>query len=385
MSDRTVIIGGGHVGLTLYSDIRRARSAAHVKVLSSRVPRSAGTTLTMRNTMTGEVDSAPSLLTDFLQSDVEATLALASADCVFVTVPDIPKVRSAVVNRLLDEVGGRPVSVVMIRGGQGGALWLAECLADPRAAPWEVLLVEDSLYGCRVKGSDVEYKRKDEIGAAHYGRDPRIPLEAVARALGDPAWLSRFTLRAPSELIFDPLGYYIHTAVALDPSNVVRTARGERYLHYSGGIDPTLGEQLNAMDAERVALASGYGVKNETFPQILKRQYGHEPRPTFYDTMAATHDLYRSLSPTDMDSLRLSRTLREDIPSLFTMLELARVQNVPMPVTYAFASALPYLLDRVGLAITDIDLYPKLAPGMDGTVVKRLLDDRVKYRAKDNS
>ncbi|MEU8927785.1 NAD/NADP octopine/nopaline dehydrogenase family protein [Kitasatospora sp. NPDC048545] len=336
----------------------------------------------MRNTMTGEVDRVPSLLTDFLQSDDEISVSLASADCVFVTVPDIPKVRSAVVHRLLSELGERPVSVVMIRGGQGGALWLAECLADPRAASWEVLLVEDSLYGCRVKGSDVEYKRKDEIGAAHYGRDPRIPLEAMAHALGDPAWLRRFTLRAPSELIFDPLGYYIHTAVALDASNVVRTARGERYLHYSGGIDPTLGEQLNAMDVERVALASAYGVKSETFPQILKRQYGHEPRSTFYDTMAATHDLYRSLSPMDMDSLRLSRTLREDIPSLFTMLELARVQDVPMPVTRAFADALPYLLDRVGLAIADIDLYPRLAPGMDGASVKRLLDDRAKHPAE---
>ncbi|MEU2855254.1 NAD/NADP octopine/nopaline dehydrogenase family protein [Streptomyces syringium] len=385
MSDRTVIVGGGHVGLTLYADMRRTRPTANVQVVSSRVPDSAGAPLTMRDILTEEVHTVPSRRTDFLQNDRAVSEALAAADCVVVTVPDIPKVRSSVVSRLLELLAHRPVSIVMIRGGQGGALWLAEHLADPRAAAWEVLLVEDSLYGCRAQGSHIEYKRKDQIGAAHYGQDPKLPLEALARALGEPEWLSRFTLRTPSELVFDPLGYYIHTAVALDPSNVVRTARGERYLHYSEGIDPTLGEQLNAMDTERVALAASYGVESETFPQILQRQYGHQPQSNFYATMAATRDLYRSLSPSDVECLRLSRTLREDIPALFTMLELARVQNVPMPTTRAFADALPYLMDRIGLAITDIERYPPLARGMDGEAVRRLLDDRTKYLTKDDS
>lgn len=385
MADRTVIVGGGHVGLTLYADIRRARPTAHVRVLSSKVPDVAGTHLTMHDTLTGEIHSVPTERADFLLPVTVEPAALTGADCVFVTVPDIPSVRSAVVSRLLECLAHRSVSVVMIRGGQGGALWLAERLADPRAASWEVLLVEDSLYGCRVQGSHVEYKRKDQIGVAHYGQDPKIPLEALARALGEPGWLSRFTLRTPSELVFDPLGYYIHAAVALDPSNVVRTARGERYLHYSEGIDPTLAEQLDAMDTERVALAASYGVPSETFPQILRRQYGHEPRSDFYATMAATRDLYRSLSPSDVDDLRLSRTLREDIPALFTMLELARVQDVPMPVTGAFADALPYLLDRIGLALADIDRYPSLNPEIDGEGVRRLLDERTKPRRKDDS
>ncbi|MEU2110108.1 NAD/NADP octopine/nopaline dehydrogenase family protein [Streptomyces sp. NPDC019507] len=385
MSDRTVIVGGGHVGLTLYADIRRLRPTADVRVVTSRVPDSAGSPLTMRDILTGEVHIVPSERTDFVRDEPAVSRALAAADCVLVTVPDIPNVRSAVVERLLELLANRTVSIVMIRGGQGGALWLADRLTDPRAASWEVLLVEDSLYGCRVQGSHVEYKRKDQIGAAHYGQDPKLPLEALAGALGEPGWLSRFTLRSPSELVFDPLGYYIHTAVALDPGNVVRTARGERYLHYSEGIDPTLGEQLDAMDTERVALAASYGVESETFPQILKRQYGHQPRSSFHDTMTATRDLYRSLSPMDIDDLRLSRSLREDIPALFTMLELARVQNLPMPVTSAFAGALPYLLDRIGLALTDIDRYPPPPPGVDGKAVRGLLDNGEKYPNEDAS
>ncbi|WP_327328149.1 NAD/NADP octopine/nopaline dehydrogenase family protein [Streptomyces sp. NBC_01210] len=386
MSDRTVIVGGGHVGLTLYADIKRARAAADVHLVSSRVPDAAGNPLTMRDILTGEVHTVPSRRTDFLQDGPAGSDALAVADCVIVTVPDIPQVRSTVISRLLGLLAHRPVTVVMIRGGQGGALWLAERLADPRAAAWEVLLVEDSLYGCRARGGVIEYKRKDQIGAAHYGQqDPKLALEVLANALGDPEWVSRFTLRTPSELIFDPLGYYIHTAVALDPGNVVRTARGERYLHYSEGIDPTLGEQLNAMDTERVALAAAYGVESETFPQILHRQYRHRPRPTFYATMAATRDLYRSLSPSDIDSLRTSRTLREDIPALFTILELARVQHVSMPTTRALADALPYLLDRISLSLTDIGRYPPLSPGTDGTAVRRLLDYRTKQSTKEAS
>jgi NADH dehydrogenase FAD-containing subunit len=35
MSERTVVIGGGHVGLTLYADIKRARPEAEVCVITS--------------------------------------------------------------------------------------------------------------------------------------------------------------------------------------------------------------------------------------------------------------------------------------------------------------------------------------------------------------
>lgn len=119
MADRTVIVGGGHVGLTLYADIRRARPTAHVRVLSSKVPDVAGTHLTMHDTLTGEIHSVPTERADFLLPVTVEPAALTGADCVFVTVPDIPSVRSAVVSRLLECLAHRSVSVVMIRGGQG--------------------------------------------------------------------------------------------------------------------------------------------------------------------------------------------------------------------------------------------------------------------------
>ncbi|MEV6318838.1 hypothetical protein [Streptomyces sp. NPDC051776] len=56
-----------------------------------------------------------------------------------------------------------------------------------------------------------------------------------------------------------------------------------------------------------------------------------------------------------------------------------------MPTTRAFADALPYLLGRVGLALTDIDRYPPVTPGMDGEAVRRLLDDRTKYPSEDDA
>src|ERR1019366_9202621 len=154
-------------------------------------------------------------------------------------------------------------------------------------------------------------------------------------------WVDRLDLCRPMGLLVDPLGHYIHTAVALDPSNVARTARGERYLHYSEGIHPTLAEQLDSMDQERVRLAAAFGVASETFPEILQRQYGHAPGETFYLTMASTTSLYRSTSPSGIPELREARTLREDIPALFTILGLARLRNVPMPTTRSFAEALP--------------------------------------------
>ncbi|MFD4432632.1 NAD/NADP octopine/nopaline dehydrogenase family protein [Nocardia sp. NPDC058497] len=375
MSDRTVVIGGGHVGITLYADILRARPEAAVTVLTSRTPPFAGQAITMHDIVTGVADTVTTGAEDFLLLDNSNVLS--AATIVFVTVPDIPSVRRVVIDLLLTRLGHKNATIVMIRGGQGGALWLAGKLRDPRAARWNMLLVEDSLYGCRVDGSTVEYNRKASVGVAHYGRDLDRAISDVAQALGDQSWKSRFCERSPIELLFDPLGYYIHTAVTLDPSNVVRTARGERYLHYSEGIDPTLAQQLDAMDVERVGLALSYGVHAETFPQILQRQYGHEPRSDFFSTMAATRTLYRSLSPVDVRSLRLSRNLREDIPALFTMLAFAGAQGFGMPTTEAFAAALPYLLGRVGLTDVCIDRYLAPAEHLTGDDLRSLLDNRI--------
>jgi opine dehydrogenase len=221
----------------------------------------------------------------------------------------------------------------------------------------------------------VAFKRKESIGVAHYGEDYAASEAVVRRALGGArSRMGRFMLRRPSALLFDPLGYYIHSAVTLDPSNVVRTARGETYLHYSEGIEPTLAAQLDLMDRERVVLADAYGVAAETFPQILHRQYGHKPRADFYQTMAETGYLYRSRSPDCLHALRAGRTLREDIPALFTILGLAAAERISVPVTNSFAAALPYLLGRVGLKLQDIERYPWPDHCGSGRDVRALLD-----------
>ncbi|MGK6821969.1 hypothetical protein ACKU5W_002025 [Klebsiella pneumoniae] len=78
----------------------------------------------------------------------------------------------------------------------------------------------------------------------------------------------------PLDLQFDPLGYIIHLAVALDKTNLTKTASGTQYLHYSDGVHEENAGLINSLDHERVALARSYGAETRLFTTMLTEQYG---------------------------------------------------------------------------------------------------------------
>ncbi|WP_109523698.1 MULTISPECIES: NAD/NADP octopine/nopaline dehydrogenase family protein [Nocardia] len=360
MKNRTkvAIFGGGHVGRTLSYDLA---GRADVDLFTSS-PES-NRSRTMRNIFT-KSERHVSLDSGHREHGLDSSVfgrVVDGAEFIFVTVPDIPGLRMDIVDRILSRNLRSDVVLVFIRGGQGGMPWLYHRLSVDARPPVTAVYVEDSFYGTRVGPQFIDYKRKDSINIAVSGPGGNDVVARLQRLFGVehkgqpwPALASKSALG----LLFDPLGYIVHTATLLDPVNIARSERGECYLHYSEGIHAQLAPRLAAMDAERVDLAGQYRCRAESFVEILDRQYGHRVDGTFFEVMRATGTFYRSYAPSSLAELRASRALWEDIPALATVLRMAAHVGQRMPVTEEFAAMLPGLLETVGLDYRQFEAYP---------------------------
>jgi opine dehydrogenase len=148
--------------------------------------------------------------------------------------------------------------------------------------------------------------------------------------------------------------------VAFDPVNLARTDAGEVYYHYNGGVHPALGEVLGQLDEERVQLAAAFGVRSETFPEKLQRQF-KLPRQdeSFYMTMQRTkyspdvpgsRNLYMSTSYRSIEALMNSRYPTEDVPGLFTMNWFARRAGLDLPGHAEYESFIRARLSELGMS-----------------------------------
>ncbi|MGW7046864.1 NAD/NADP octopine/nopaline dehydrogenase family protein [Streptomyces avermitilis] len=376
MSD-VVIIGAGHVGLTLLADLELTKShhglaarllhfgdAAETKERSRPWRR-----LVMENLVTGSAETCRLDASQFasLRSE-EGSRALQSAGIIVVAVPDIPHLRLALLEHLENTVALAGKLIVFVRGGQGGQPVLAKWIRDsPRLRDTSVVLVEDSFYGTRVTGLVVQYKRKLSVNVSVYSLDPDAALATLRRMfplgkeIGRPSWPDLHVCDG-IDLLFNPLGYIIHLGVALDPANVDRTRRGVTYTHYIEGISPALAERLELLDGERVRLAQTFSAQAQEFPAVLQRQYGLAPQDSFYDMMQSCRGIYRSRSSGSIGALRASRVLLEDVPAFHTIRWLAATAGVAMPHTQAYFDDVLAQLRNIG---AESPLYTRYRPHLD--------------------
>ncbi|MCQ8834848.1 NAD/NADP octopine/nopaline dehydrogenase family protein [Streptomyces malaysiensis] len=371
MSD-IIVIGGGHVGLTLLTDLVAAEETHGFRPKLLFV-RDAGDRprgpVTRTNLMDGQQDRVELREEHFgsLYGE-EAEALLERAEHIIVTVPDIPVLRLELMRRIagLRSLAGKVVTFV--RAGQGGQPVVADWVRrTPRLRNTSIVLVEDSFYGTRISGRHIAYKRKLSVNVSVYSRTPHIAAERVrtlfplGALIGRPSWPD-VVVRPGIGLLFDPLGYIIHIGVAFHARNLAKTRAGRKYLHYTDGIDRELAPLLAALDEERVELAAAYGVETETFPHIIERQYGLPYRSDFYEMMQSCREIYRSTSCGSLDELRESRLIREDLPGLRTIRWLADAAGAALPVTKQYEADVTRTALELGVAAADLDGYlPQLS------------------------
>lgn len=345
-NNKIVIIGGGHVGVSLFCDffVRLQDGSDRARLLYIRdeaVGRwNSDTELTFNDLFQGTSHRIVAEGSSF--DSVYSTQAvewLNAAQHILITVPDIPYVRPGILNHLLENVDMRGKVLVLCRAGQGGAPFMAGRIrADRRLHDSDIVMIEDAFYGTRFIDNTVDCKRKYRINVGIASRNITRAVTRMQEIFPPgtsselPSW-PHFDVQPLASVLFDPLGYIIHVGVTLCDRNIERTRRGEVYTHYIDGIDRELAAQLAQLDAERVEIAAAFGVDAPSFPQTIARQYKKPLLPDFYEMMQSCRDIYKSKSPASLDELISSRSIAEDVPALFTMLQLADVAGCEVPAT----------------------------------------------------
>jgi opine dehydrogenase len=115
--------------------------------------------------------------------------------------------------------------------------------------------------------------------------------------------------------------------------NQGRLDAGERFQFYGAGITPSVARVVEALDAERVALARAFGVEVPTVRGWLARTYGLEGSELYPLIQRLHHEVFKnSPAPGSLDA----RYVTEDVPyGLVPIAELGRLAGVPTPVAHA--------------------------------------------------
>ncbi|MBE3590373.1 MAG: NAD/NADP octopine/nopaline dehydrogenase family protein [Firmicutes bacterium] len=365
---RFCIVGAGHGGLAMAAHLAARgfdtrlynRSPARLEALR----RTGGVWLHGRWSGDGAPRSAFAALRA-VQDNLEE--ALKGTDIVMVVVPAAAHAELA--RGMAAHLQDGQI-VVLNPGRTGGALEFTQVLAAAgcRAA---VTVAEAAtlLYACRATGP---------AEATVFSVKRSVPLAALPAAR--TAWVlerlraafPQFTA-APDVLAtgFDNLGAVFHPAPFL--FNLGRAESGEAFEHYRGGITPSVARVLEALDAERLAVARAWGAAVPSALEWLERSYGVRAG-RLLDAIRATLAYAGILAPSTADS----RYLTEDVPTgLVPISEFGRAAGVPTPTVdavIALASAAAGVdyrargrtLSRLGLAgrsVAEIRRYVKEGSG----------------------
>lgn len=162
--------------------------------------------------------------------------------------------------------------------------------------------------------------------AALPAADGDAVVEVVRRAL-PPATRARNVL----ETGLATMNPVLHVPGML--GNQARLDAGERFQFYGAGITPSVARVVEALDAERVALARAFGVAVPTVRGWLARTYGLEGPALHPLIQRLHHEIFKdSPAPGALDA----RYVTEDVPyGLVPLVALGRLAGVPTPVAHA--------------------------------------------------
>ena len=112
----------------------------------------------------------------------------------------------------------------------------------------------------------------------------------------------------------------------------------------TAGITPSVARVIEALDAERVAVARAFGVDVPTVREWLARTYGLEG-PALYPLIQRLHaEVFKdSPAPDRLDA----RYITEDVPyGLVPLAEFGRLARVPTPIAHALTVVASAALGR---------------------------------------
>lgn len=246
-------------------------------------------------------------------------------------------------------------------GGIGGALLFSQTILDQGYNPDITIGETDTcVYGCKMPeiGRSFVKSIKNRL---YFTAFPEEGAEDFLDALR--------SIYPQFEHVRDPLAVGLWDATCFHTAGVVlndeRIRKGEKFLFYIDGVTPEIGEYMEEMDAERVAVARGMGLPTETAMEWLNSAYGIEMDSL--QVMLHNNEPYKynAFAPTTFSH----RYLLEEVPTkLVPQMEMAQVLGIPQPLTREISERACELtgidffqegrtLKRLGLLDSDIENY----------------------------
>jgi opine dehydrogenase len=351
LSRTVAVLGGGHGALTLAADLSLQGHRVRLFELEEFQDRIRPVFETQIIRAIGEVLSGTAHI-DLVTSDLDA--AVAHADVVFVAVPAFG--HGTYAELLSSRV--KDGQVVTLLPGTLGTLEFARAWRDLGADPSVVLAETDTFpYATRVEGP----------GTVHaYGR-------TTVRVGVFPANRSEWALELLGQLLditpaanvleagFSSLNPILHPAGTILNIGRIERSRGNFFI-YEEGMTPSVTRVIDALDAERLAIARAFGLELPTVAEALSSS-GYGPKGTTWETLNGSLSLTPISGPFGVDS----RYLAEDLPyGLATWSSIGRQVGVPAPLMEALvvvgtslspqvAAAPPRTAESLGLAGLDTD------------------------------
>lgn len=266
----------------------------------------------------------------------EIAPVVADADLIFVVVPANAHafMAQACAPHLHDE------QVILLNPGRtGGALEFRRVLHESGVTA-RVLVAEAQtlVYTCRIAGPArvrISMVKREVTLAALPARDTALVLERV-----NPLY-PQF-VAAPDVLAtgLDNIGAMFHPATTI--LSVGRIESGIPFEFYRD-MTPSIARFIEAMDAERLAVAQAFGVQVQSACEWLARSYDGISGDTLLERIQS-NTAYRGIAaPRAVET----RYIWEDVPTgLVPMVALGRIAQVPMPACEGLANVACAVLGR---------------------------------------
>ncbi len=218
--------------------------------------------------------------------------------------------------------------ILLCPGRTGGTLEFREVLRG-LGVTRRLLVAETQtlLFVCRICGPA-------RVRVATLKRETSV---AALPACDTPAALARLNPLYPQfqaagdilETGLENIGAIFHPATTL--LNAARIESGTAFEFYRD-MTPSVARVIEAIDAERQAVAQAYGVKTESASEWLLRSYTGIVGKTLYERILSNTAYAGIAAPRSLDT----RYIWEDVPTgLVPMVELGRLAGVAMPVSSA--------------------------------------------------
>jgi opine dehydrogenase len=309
------VLGAGHGGLAMAAHL--ALTGCRVN-LFNRTPEHIGF---IRDRGGIEVDGEIKGFAALNLVTSEPAEAVDNVDILMVVVP--ATAHRAVVESIAPHIKDGQI-LVLNPGRTGGALEVAQLLRTKRGAKPYIAEAQTLLYASRAI----------DIGKVRiFGIKNSVPLAALpAYQIADILPVIRRALPqfVPADNVLktslDNIGAVFHPAITVLNAGRIEDTHGD-FRYYVEGVTPAVAAVLEAVDRERVEVASALGIRAHTAREWLYLAYD-APGKTLLDAMRANIAYAEITAPGTIHH----RYISEDVPSsLVPIASIGEMLNVPTP------------------------------------------------------